>query len=191
MSEVEHSKGTEKQFNAVAKLLAIFGSWDFVAGLVAGGVVFWLTGPYPDLVSESETIYVAVAAIGAGVLGVVLAALAVLVTFFDDLYRLVVSKTTGGFDAALFPYKVVAGLGGLCALVALGSLAASSQLSNSWGEFCFAVVLGLVTWTIVAMYQLVAITLHHGIARAKLHSIPEDMLALLQKRKTEQDQVSK
>lgn len=83
-----------------------FVAWDFAIGLAGGGLAFGLCwvkavrdAVVPALLAE--------AAFGVAVTATVLAAMALLATFYDPAYRRVLDLAPGGFRSALEPYGII------------------------------------------------------------------------------------
>lgn len=161
-------------------LATTFRSWDFAAGVGAGGFAA-LLAINPQVRGSAPTLLLAELAVGLGVVATVLAALAILTTFFDGHYRRVM-EAAGGVHRAMLPYLVVAAIGGICAVVTL-------LVAIGWpafGPWARAPLLGLATglcvWTIAGAVQLVQITMFHGTQRAALMRGVEDVTELKARR---------
>lgn len=147
---------------------AVFKAPDSILG-AAAGLLVGLVSEYGRHVQDNGVlVLVTLALLGAGLLAIVLAALAILVTFFDDHFRQVIAEAPGGVDAAMLPYKTVALLGALGAAVAtVGAIVWSS--APHWLR---ATMLGIVSlalvWAVVGTYQLVWLTVFFGTERSKL-----------------------
>ena len=150
------------------RLLTIFVAWDFAAGLAALGGSIFVGLKYPASLDAAHEVLLTAAVLGGGVLAVVLAALAVLVTFFDDYYRQILVKTPGGLSGALFPYRSTAAVGGLAASMALASLLVWPVTHETCHAVLLAVSTGLTAWAVVGTYGLVSLTLFHGTQRGEL-----------------------
>ena len=121
-----------------------------------------------DVRSEAVPILITAAALGAGFLAVVLAALAILVTFFDEGYRKILANTPRGIAGAMMPYKTVAVIGGATGGVALIGATAWPALTPASQAGVIGVTLGLLVWAGAGTLQLVDTTIFHGVQRAKL-----------------------
>jgi hypothetical protein len=104
--------------------------------------------------------------LGGGLLAVVLAALAILVTFFDEKYREALRRA--GFSNAVFPFKVVAFAGASAASLGLLSIGLWGVLPHTVKAGAFGLVTGATVWAVVGTWQLVSDTTFHGVKRAEL-----------------------
>lgn len=138
---------------------------------------------YPSLLADAVTILVTETLLGAGVLAVVLAALSVLVTFFDDHYRQVLDKVPGGLAGAMYPYRVVAAVGGLATAAGVVAALLWSPASDWQRSVLLSVPTGFSTWALVGTYGLVVMTLRHGLSRAELLRGIDEMKVKLAERK--------
>jgi hypothetical protein len=166
-----------------SKLQNAFISADFAVGVAGGTATAWAAWSYPKMLDNAGTVLITEAVLGAGVLGVVLAALAVLVTFFDDHYRRILTAVPGGVPGALFPYRITAGVGACAALLAGGVLLAWPELSAHTKAVTFGIATGFTAWAIVGTYQLVTLTLFHGVKRADLLAALDEGRKLLEQRR--------
>lgn len=145
-----------------------FRSWDFYVGVALGCV-----GAGASLVRSvrdaAVPILLAEAAVGVALTATVLAAMAIVATFFDPTYRRVLDLA-GGFRAALMPYAVVgvvSAAGGAVGLI--GAL-----LLPALGKTVGAIDVGLSTllfgWALAGTVAITELTLFHASQRASLMS---------------------
>lgn len=127
-----------------------------------------LAGASERVRDEAVTVLIAESALGAGLLAVVLAALAILVVFFDDYYRQILTAVPGGVAGAMLPYQTVAVVGAATAAIGLVTAVAWPTIP----AFAQALLLGLTTWLLVwaavGTVHLVNLTVFHGLQRARL-----------------------
>ena len=147
----------------------IVWTWDFLALLVTGVLAFVL--PTDDQVKQlAPLLATASLALGAALVGVVVAGLAVVVALLDDeLLALMESDEKSGRVAGhLFAYWLVTGTGIASFLLALILLMTHDVMPAQWLRVLFTVVAGLVVWTALGVFNLVASLQALGINRATL-----------------------
>src|SRR6266480_2635687 len=86
---------------------SVFGAWDFWVGVLSAAVAT-IVATNGEIQQRGVLILLAEASFGAALLGIVLAALAVFTTLFDEYYRRILAATSHGVKGAFFPYQVVA-----------------------------------------------------------------------------------
>lgn len=162
---------------------ATFESWDLFVGGLAAAVVVVAAGFNGDVRSNGVTILIAESALGLALMSVVLGTLGLLVSFIDERYRQVIALTPGGIGAAWQPYKTVAFLGGMAALV--GLLAAVLwETMNNWGQATLlGCASGLLIWAIGGTIQIVFLTAWHGQQRARLMQVLSEARRTLEERR--------
>jgi len=161
----------------------IFVSWDFAVGMTVGLVVGLVSEFAKHVQDQGVLVLVTYALLGAALLAVVLAALAILVTLFADYFRQVVQGVTGGIDEAMLPYKIVAFIGGAGATVAMVGAIVWPALSHSARAAWLGAVTLLVVWAVAGTYQLVTLTIFFGAKRADLLEGVDAAGALLEQRR--------
>lgn len=147
----------------------IVWSWDFLA--LAVTVILAYALPTDDQIDElTPVLATASLALGAALVGVVVAGLAVVVALLDDeLLSLMESDATSGRVAGhLFPYWLVTGTGIAAFLLGLVLLMTHIVVPAEWLRVPFAALAGLVVWTALGVFNLVASLQALGINRATL-----------------------
>lgn len=145
----------------------IFKSWDFAASLAV--VVVVMIVPSDDQVRKGAgNLATSAVAVSTALVGVVVAGLAVVVAFLDAKFAEELDKDTspkGGIAGELFPFWFVTATG--VADVLLGTLlfvTYESLLSLALRSLC-ASVAGLLTWTALGVFNLVAGLQALGVSR--------------------------
>lgn len=162
---------------------AVFPSADIYAGTTAGLLVGCVSEFGTHVQDQGILVLVTYALLGAALLAVVLGALAILVTFFDDHFRQVVAHTEGGVGAAMLPYKVVAFVGGTGATIAMIGAIVWPSLPHYARASLLGVVTLLIVWAVYGTYQLVGLTVFFGAERSKLMEGITSARAMLEQRR--------
>ena len=101
---------------------AVFGL-SFVLG-AAAGVGIGLAAAYSEhTLDDAVGVITTETLLGVGLLATVLAALAILATFFDQHYRVALRELSGGFLTAILPFRIVAFAGAVSAALGIASIA--------------------------------------------------------------------
>jgi hypothetical protein len=161
------------RLEAVKGYAATVWHWDLLLSIALGCAAGFAATSAP-VRHGSVTVLIAETAIGGAFLAVVLSAIAVFVTFFDNAYRSVLTKAHDGrLGPALYPYSLVAFVAALTCLIAL--IAAAGW--PAFGERIQEVALGLATfmtaWTVLGSASLVNLTIWHGTKRAEVMGVVE------------------
>jgi hypothetical protein len=120
-----------------------------------------------------EVLFIA-AGLDVAVLGVVLAALAVVVVFLGDEYLIVLDTEDPGLKGTLRPYIVVAIVSGGATLVALVAAFLYPVALSRFQAVLLAGTIASLAASIVGVVQVVEITAFHGRMRAELlHAMRE------------------
>jgi hypothetical protein len=145
----------------------IVWSWDFLAFVLLVGAAYAL--PSDQQVGKlSEPLATAALALGAALVGVVVAGLAVVVALLDDDFLVLMDRDekSGRVAGHLFPYWFVTGVGVATFLLALLLLLAGAALPAWASRAVFAFVCGLVVWTALGVFNLVGSLQALGLNRA-------------------------
>jgi hypothetical protein len=146
----------------------VFFSWDFAWALAAFAAAAYF--PTEQQLREASASLAPVAAgLAMSLVGVVVAGLAVVVAFLDDDFLALVDAATrkyGGVEGQLFPFWFVTATGVTAALGATGLILLSAYLPEIALRVLFALVLALVVWTSVGVFNLVAGLQATGVSRA-------------------------
>lgn len=148
-------------------------SLDLLIGLIVGLVVGFEAGHTKGGLDNALLVITTEVLLGAGILAVVLAALAILATFFDDGYRTALRKPKGGFLAAVLPFKVVALYGAIASLSGIVTVALWASLDHALQAFSYGVVSGAAAAAVVGTWQLVKDTTFHGVKRAEIQELDQ------------------
>jgi hypothetical protein len=106
--------------------------------------------------------------LGVALLATVLAALAILSTFFDRTYRAALRELSGSFLRAVLPFRVVAFSGAIAAAAGLVAITLWGVLSHELKSAAFGLVTGATVSAIVGTWHLVRDTTFHGVKRDEL-----------------------
>lgn len=144
-------------------------SWDFLIAVVVG-IVAWV------IVSDADAARVLARLTGAGIavssalVGVVIAALAVIVAFLDDEFTALMDRATkdryGGMEGQLFPFWFVTGLGILTVLVSVGTTAFGTGAPDWVARILVGVVTVLLVWTALGVFNIVSYLHATGVSKA-------------------------
>lgn len=143
-------------------------SWDF-AFAVAAALLAWLAPSEPQLRQLSEPLAPVAVGLATALVGVVVAGLAVVVAFLDDDFLALIdeaTKTYGGVEGQLFPFWFVTATGVGATLGATALMLTRQSLSELPLRVLFAAVIGLLVWTAVGVFNLVASLQATGVSRA-------------------------
>lgn len=157
----------------VANGRSTFRSWAFYVA-VGSAVVTGIAAIDEDVRNNGVTILLPEVGVGVALSAVVLAAIAIFTTFFDDWYRRVLETASGSVRAALLPYRVVAVIAGWATLLGLVVAVTWPVLPAAAQAILLALATGLTVWAIAASVQLVELTMWHADQRAKLMRGVED-----------------
>jgi hypothetical protein len=165
----------------------LFLTWDAGAGAGAAVAAALLVGLNDNVAGQGVTILLAVAAVAVALFAVVLAAMAIFATFFDDSYRQVLQGAgDGSIRPAMFPYEVVAVLAGATTLLALLVALAWPGLPGGGQIAGMGAVFALAGWSIAGSIRLVSQTAWHAEQRAILMKAVADARTTLERRKRKQ-----
>ncbi len=145
----------------------IVWSWDFLAAALTLIAAYVL--PSDQQVDKlSEPLATAAVALGAALVGVVVAGLAVVVALLDDELLVLMNKDdkSGRVAGHLFPYWFVTGTGVATFLLALLLLLAGSAMPAWAARILFAAVSALTVWTAMGVFNLVGSLQALGLNRA-------------------------
>ena len=149
---------------------SVFMSVDFLLGLGAGFVTFFVADQQASLRENSLTVLLSMSGIGVAVVGFVLTAVGLLVTFMDPDYRtLLETVTSDGIQGATRPYKIASAIGGAASVSGLVGVALSQVAVDGLESTVLAVTAGLTVWAVAGTVQLVSLTLWHAGIRMRLH----------------------
>ena len=138
--------------------------WDFLVAVVFGVLVAVLPGD--RLVAERFTIVLSTeAAIGSGLLGLVLAGLALVVAFLNDDLILQLDSTGEGLAEDVWPFSLTAALAGVTTGVAVWFLAVASNTEVLWLRVGTGLSSFLFIWTLFSVLALVAQVFEYGKVR--------------------------
>ena len=136
---------------------------------VAAGVGAGLAAAYSKhTLDDAIGVLTTEALLGVGLLATVLAALAILATFFDQHYRAALRELRGGFLAAVLPFRLVALSGAVSAAVGITSIALWSTLSSNIRAVAYGLVTGATVYAVFGTWDLVRDTTFHGLKRNEL-----------------------
>ncbi len=143
-------------------------SWDFVAAVATIALVMVI--PSDDHVSKAaNSIATSAIAVSTALVGVVVAGLAVVVVFLDREFVTELDSATqeeGGIAGDYFPFWFVTATGVADVLLAVLLLVTSGMLPTLALRMLTAVVAGLLVWTAVGVFNLVAAMQALGVSRA-------------------------
>ncbi len=157
-------------------------SWDLLFGACVGVAVFVSSSSRPGL-RQPHLLDVA-AGVSVAVLAVVITCLAIVATFMDEEYRLVIKTALGSARAAYKPYEIVAKVSGAAATVSVAGLFVW-PIAPGWAQsLIMGLSLGLATWAVIGTVQLVGITATQGHHSGRVSDIHAAYLKAREKRKT-------
>jgi hypothetical protein len=141
---------------------------DFWAA-IATLAVAWFAPTDMQIENLADPLGMAAIALGAALVGVVVAGLAVVVAMLDDelLTLLDTDEKTGRVPGHMFPYWFVTGTGVAAFLLALILLLARPALPPMAVRLVFALVAAFVVWTALGVFNLVGALQALGINRAR------------------------
>ena len=145
-------------------------SWDLWIGLAAGAAAVYFV-PDAQLRNALDGLTSAGLAVATALVGVVIAALAVVVAFLDDEFIALMDKATrkyGGMEGQLFPFWFVSGLGVTTILVSVAAIAFGQDASKEWARGLVGVLTLLLVWTALGVLNLVGYIHATGVSRALL-----------------------
>jgi hypothetical protein len=143
-------------------------SWDF-AGAVLGSIAAFVLPSDLQVAGQSESLASSALGVGLALVGVVVAGLAVIVVFLDDEFLSVMDEATeqyGGVEGQLFPFWFVTATGVATILLSALLLLTHGALPSLWLRLLFTAVVGLLVWTSLGVFNLVASLQATGVSRA-------------------------
>ena len=152
---------------------SVFVSLDCYLG--AGiGVITGAAATQKSVREGAVGVLIPAAGVSVALSAVVLAAIAILATFFDDWYRRVLEAASGSVAQGLTPYRVIAVIAGIATLVCLLVAVSWPVLTVGLQESLFGLAIGLTAWTVAGCVQLTNLTIWHADQRARLMRGVED-----------------
>lgn len=143
---------------------------DLWIGLVVGAAA-WYFVPEAQIKTALDGLTSAGLAVAATLVGVVIAALAVMVSFLSEEFIALMDRATekyGAMEGQLFPFWFVTGLGILTVLLSVGTIAFAQAADPAVRRVLVGVLTGLLVWTSLGVLNLVGYIHHTGVSRAIL-----------------------
>jgi len=146
----------------------IFRSWDFLAAVITF-TVSWAAPSDGQIEQLADPLGTAAIALGAALVGVVVAGLAVVVAMLDDelLALMDTDEKSGRVPGHMFPYWFVTGTGVATFLLALALLLARPALPPLLVRAVFSLTAAFLVWTALGVFNLVAALQALGVNRAR------------------------
>jgi hypothetical protein len=142
----------------------VFLQWDFALAVITAIASFIVPGR-TELESRFELILTTEAAIIIGLLGIVLAALAIVIAFLsDDLIELLDSH--GGLQQDVWPFSFTSLLAVCSAVFPMAALATVPKQNEQLTRFALAISSALFVWTLLSVLALVRVVYKYGQVRA-------------------------
>lgn len=113
---------------------------------------------------QAAAVLTATAAIDAGLLGIVLAAMAIVTAFVD---RTFVAFASRGLQEELMPFATVSVVAALGVGVGVLGLFGVGALATGWTIALLALSAGLTAWAVAGVVQLVALVIYFASVRAR------------------------
>jgi hypothetical protein len=145
----------------------VFG-FAFWAGCVVGAGAGLAAGLSAHGLDDAIAVLTTETLLGVGLLATVLAALAILATFFDEHYRAALRELSGGFLEAVLPFRAVAFWGAVAATLGVASIAFWAPLGHGLRSVVYGVVTGATVCAVIGTWDLVRDTTFHGLKRDEL-----------------------
>lgn len=146
----------------------IIFAWDFVGAAVITIAAYALPAD-PQLRSLGEALGGPAIGIATALVGVVVAGLAVIVALLDDEFLSLMDEATrdyGGIEGQLFPFWFVTATGVATILLGVALLLLADVLPLLFLRILFAALAGLLVWTALGVFNLVASLQATGVTRA-------------------------
>ena len=144
-------------------------SWDLLIAVVVG-IAAWFAVPESDAPAVLARLTGAGIAVSSALVGVVIAALAVIVAFMDDEFTALIDRATktryGGMEGQLFPFWFVTGLGILTVLVSVGTTAFAGGAPDWFARVLVGIVTLLLVWTALGVFNIVSYLHATGVSKA-------------------------
>lgn len=143
-------------------------AWDLWIGVACALAVFAFV-PESQISPLIDSLTSAGLAVAATLVGVVIAALAVVVAFLDDEFLGLMDRATrryGGIEGQLFPFWFVTGLGILMILVSVGTVAFAAMADATTRRWIAASLTLLLVWMALGVLNLVGYLTSAGVSRA-------------------------
>jgi hypothetical protein len=144
-------------------------SWDLPIAAVLG-ILAWVVVADADAPAVLERLTGAGIAVSSALVGVVIAALAVIVAFLDDEFTALMDRATkdryGGMEGQLFPFWFVTGLGILTVLVSVGITAFATDAPGWLARVLVGFVALLLVWTALGVFNIVSYLHATGVSKA-------------------------
>lgn len=144
----------------------VFVQLDFAWAVGSGMVVAIVPGGH--LVEDRfATVLATEAGIGAGLLGLVLAGLALVISFLNDDIMLLMDSEGEGLAEDVWPFSFTATLSAVCTIVAVVALAIASNTDERWMRLGLGVATFLFVWTLFCVLALVRSVHEYGRVRVE------------------------
>jgi len=143
---------------------ALLWSWDFIVGLIAGAALGFLPVVSPKIAASLGGSLLAVSGVAAAIAALVLTAMTVLLSVYNDAYKELLARVPGGIAGTLEPYRIVVVVASLASLVALASGLAQPAMAGlpRWALWASAALpLFLLCWAILGCIQTVNQLVRH------------------------------
>jgi hypothetical protein len=144
-------------------------AWDLPIAVLAG-IGAWFAVAEADAPAVLARLTVAGIAVSSALVGVVIAALAVIVAFLDDEFTALIDRATkaryGGMEGQLFPFWFVTGLGILTVLVSVGITAFATDAAGWLARMLVGVLAFLLVWTLLGVFNIVSYLHATGVSKA-------------------------
>ncbi|WP_089911467.1 hypothetical protein [Leifsonia sp. 21MFCrub1.1] len=139
------------------KVGALLFSWDFITGLLVGGVLGLVVALVPSLQANGFTFMITLSGIGAAVAALVLAPMAMLLASMSPQFHQLIELTRSGIAGVLLPFKQVAVIAvGACVTGLVVSVLAPLYKTTQWWAIWIAasVPIILLIWAVAGCVQV-------------------------------------
>lgn len=159
---------------------AVILSWDFLCGLPVGIAVALLPAFSKAITRSAQGILLGITGIGAGLAGLVLTALTILLGSITPAYKRLLDKLPGGAAGPVLPFKIViivATVASLSGLIA--ALAWPLVQEHRWYAFAvFTVPAVTMTWALLGCVQVIGQLVDHMRRRDQAEELDQRRTAL-------------
>jgi hypothetical protein len=150
-----------------AERRVVFGAAFFV-GIAIGIAAGFAAADSKHVLDDAIAVLTTETLLGVGLLATVLAALAILATFFDEHYRAALRELSGGFLTAVLPFRAVAFWGAISATFGTASIVFWGLLGHDVRSVAYGLVTGATVCAVLGTWELVRDTTFHGLKRDEL-----------------------
>ncbi|MEU4602550.1 hypothetical protein AB0F43_06195 [Kribbella sp. NPDC023972] len=149
--------------------------WDAIGSLLFGGLFFILVATSDAPLEDSSSLVIAAMSLGGTIaFGSLVAGRWITDRIKDDAYGEVVRKIDYNESRAQLPFFMVAWAGLLLIVVAIFTLLTEGEFGRAATTVCYSVLVALVSYNVLGLLDLVALSRRHLRRQATLRALKEE-----------------